>query len=59
MISLQEGTFDNLPKLGNISPDKIFSADDLPIPFLPINPVTNPYLGIGNRYNLNAFNPNL
>ena len=38
----------NLPRLGFCLPAKIFSAVDLPIPFVPTKPRTSPGLGIGN-----------
>lgn len=38
----------NLPRFGFCFPAKIFSAVDLPIPFVPTNPKTSPGLGVGS-----------
>ena len=38
----------NLPRFGFCFPASIFSAVDLPIPFVPTNPKTSPGLGVGS-----------
>jgi len=38
----------NLPRLGFNFPDRILSAVDFPIPFVPTKPKTFPGLGTGN-----------
>src|SRR5919198_5150168 len=38
-------------------PDRIFTIVDLPIPFLPSKPTTDPFFGVGRRYSLNELMP--
>ena len=45
------------PRFGFKFPDKIFITVLLPIPFLPNNPITSPFFGVGNLYNLNELIP--
>ena len=39
-------------------PERIFRAVDFPIPFLPTNPITSPFLTTGILNSLNEFTPN-
>jgi hypothetical protein len=59
MISSQSGGLENSPRFGFISPERILSAVDFPIPFLPTSPSTFPEDGTGMRKSLKAFGPNL
>ena len=38
-------------------PDSMFTTVLFPIPFLPSNPTTSPFFGVGNLYSLNEFGP--